>query len=372
MASHELPFATYAHALGDPFMGWWQLRAESARGGGNDIRCGQWGEGPEILAFDDDPPTSEPRDLPQSEVFRGVGWVGMHSALAEPEHDTLVLFKSSPYGSVSHSHPDQNSFAILKGGKALAIPSGYYAPRYMFPHHREWTHSSRANNTVLVGGVGQSRLSARARGRMTAFEDRPGLSYACGNATEAYAGALNRFFRHVLFVRPGLVLVLDDLAAEPQRFQWMLHALERMDVDESSGHIVSRREGARLDVHLRSPAGLSFSQTDAFDPPVNEGVPDHMRLDLPNQWHLTAETQRPAGGQRIAAVMVVSGPDDQPTVRLLEQGGWFGARVAFGGETTEAWAQLMPGAPGPHGFGAEALAGARIVCGRTTEDVFSA
>jgi hypothetical protein len=47
-----------------------------------------------------------PGDLPAAAVFRGIGWAGLHSALDRPEQDTFFLFKSSPYGSVSHSHAD--------------------------------------------------------------------------------------------------------------------------------------------------------------------------------------------------------------------------------------------------------------------------
>ena len=61
--------------------------------------------------------------MPSAALFRGIGWAGLHSALDNPQRDTFFLFKSSPFGSVSHSHADQNSFAIMKGGRALAIPT---------------------------------------------------------------------------------------------------------------------------------------------------------------------------------------------------------------------------------------------------------
>src|SRR5205814_53862 len=46
-------------------------------------------------------------ELPQERFFRDVGWVSMHSALGRPEEDIQITFKSSPYGSFSHSHADQ-------------------------------------------------------------------------------------------------------------------------------------------------------------------------------------------------------------------------------------------------------------------------
>jgi len=98
------------------------------------------------LMIDDDFKNKSPKDLPNSRVFYDVGWVAMHSNISEPDHDTFLLFKSSPYGSVSHSHADQNAFTIMKGGDALAISSGYYGPAYGAPHHSRWTRTTKANN----------------------------------------------------------------------------------------------------------------------------------------------------------------------------------------------------------------------------------
>jgi hypothetical protein len=67
-------------------------------------------------------------DLPPDRVFKGIGWAAFHSDITRPKNDLMLLFKSSPYGSASHSHSDQNSFAIMKGGKALAIPAGARYP----------------------------------------------------------------------------------------------------------------------------------------------------------------------------------------------------------------------------------------------------
>ena len=44
--------------------------------------------------------------LPAHRYFRDVGWVSLHSALGRPADDIHVTFKSSQYGSFSHSHTD--------------------------------------------------------------------------------------------------------------------------------------------------------------------------------------------------------------------------------------------------------------------------
>jgi hypothetical protein len=320
--------------------------------------------------FDDDPPSKAPTDIPHSRAFRGVGWAGLHSNLADPDGDAFLLFKSSPYGSVSHSHADQNAFAIMKGGKALAIPSGYYGPSYGMPHHAEWTRSTKANNCVLVNGEGQVIRSAKANGRLVAFEDHKGLSYVCGDAAPAYMGKLTQCDRHILFLRPGLFLILDDLAApEDATFQWMLHAFDRMTLGE--GQVISRRDGALLDVRLSCPMGLTLSQTDQFDTPFNAGIPEQFHKDKPNHWHVTAGTNGKTMATRIGAVLGVSANGERFEMTVLNREGWFGATAICDAGTVEGWVQLVPGAAGPDGFGDAVSRGQAKVCGRASDgDVF--
>jgi len=344
----------HAHRFNDPHMGWWVSQIDDWSGGYGDLS----------LMFQDDAPAKPPTDLPNSRAFRAVGWAGLHGDMSKPDEDTFLLFKSSQYGSVSHSHADQNSFAIMKGGKALAIPSGYYGPTYGMAHHAEWTRSTKANNCVLVNGEGQVIRNAKANGKIMAFEDQPGWSYVAGDATAAYMGKMRRFHRHILFLRPGLFLLLDDLEApEAATFQWMLHAFEEMELDESGGRVVSRREDARLDVYLQSPAGIALSQTDIFDTPYNAGIPEDYHRDMANHWHVTAETQIESDAARIGAVMAVSGAQERFDVEALEQEGWFGARTTGTFGAVEGWVQLRPGAAGPEGYGDEVASGKAIVCG---------
>ncbi len=186
----------HAHRYEDEYIAWWVKQVPSSEGF-KDINT---------AIFNNDVIPRQPVDLPNSKVFRGVGWAGLHSDLSDPGNDTFMLFKSSPYGSVSHSHADQNSFAIFKGGVALAIPSGYYGPSYGMPHHADWTRSTKANNSVLVNGEGQKVRDDKATGEITFFEDKKAHTYLVADATPAYDGRLKSFKRHILFLRPGIFL----------------------------------------------------------------------------------------------------------------------------------------------------------------------
>jgi hypothetical protein len=354
--------AHHGRRLKDPACVWWAQQAGGLAEGVSDALVA-------VLTEDNVPPRP-PSELPSAAVFRGIGWAALHSALDRPEQDTFFLFKSSPYGSVSHSHADQNSFAILKGGRALAIPSGYYGPAYGMPHHAEWTRQTKANNCVLVNGEGQIVRSARARGRIAAFRHQQALTYVCGDAAEAYGGRLKRFLRHVLFLRPGVILLLDELEAPaPARYQWLLHALEKMECDEKAATVIARRRGASLEVRLACAQGLAFHLTDQFDTPYNAGNPPEYHEERPNQWHFRAETREPVAATRIAALMIVRGPGEDFQTELLEERGWLGLRLRMGAGTGEAWVQLAPGAAGPAGFTDAVRAGRALMAGRWGKEV---
>jgi hypothetical protein len=348
----------HAHRFNDPHMAWWVSQIKGWNGSYGDLS----------LMFGDAVEAKPPTDLPNSRVFRGVGWAGLHSDMSKPDDDTCLIFKSSSYGSVSHSHADQNSFAIMKGGNALAIPSGYYGPTYGMPHHSEWTRSTKANNCVLVDGQGQVIRDAKANGRITAFEERKGLTYLVGDATPAYMGKMRRFHRHILFLRPGLFLLMDDLESpEPAAFQWMLHAFEKMTLDNSNGRAISRRQDATLDVYLRSPAGVTLSQTDRFDTPYNAGIPEDYHKDKPNHWHVMAETQKKTDAVRIGAVMVVSSDQERFDLELMEWEGWLGAKARGEFGIVEGWVQLEPGISGPEDYGEAVIKGRAIICGTSAD-----
>lgn len=322
--------AFHAHRFNDPTIGWWvkQIPGFTGARGGFHAMC-----------FEDALPAAAPKGLPNARVFKTVGWAGLHSDMTDPKTDTCLIFKSSPYGSVSHSHADQNAFAIMKGGKALATPSGYYGPTYGKPHHAKWTRSTKANNCILVDGEGQVIRSRDAKGRIVAFEDRPGYTYVSGDATAAYAGKLRRWIRHIVFLRPGTFLVLDDIESPTEsQYQWMLHAFERMQIQDQS--IISTRGNALLHVHLACSQGLELSQTDQFETPYNEGIPPAYHKDKPNQWHVTASTLKRSSRTRIAAVMTVYQTEAPMMIKLHRRRGWLGVSSQGHFGQVEGWIKL--------------------------------
>lgn len=264
------------------------------------------------LILPDDLRPESPARLPPDRVSYGVGWAALHSHLADPDRDLMVAFKSSPYGAVSHSHADQNSFAIVKGGQALAITGGPRYPTHGSPFHLQYARQTVAHNAILADGQGQAVGGANIGGRIAAFQCKPHLGYVCGDAKDAYAGRLTCARRHVLLVRPSLVVVVDDLSApQPADFQWLLHTRQAMELDESAQQFVSRRGEASMKVHLLTPGGFHFSQTDQWPMSPKEGYPKLKKSEPEKEWHFTAVPREKAAARRIAAVMFISDKQDR-------------------------------------------------------------
>ncbi|MBM3890044.1 MAG: hypothetical protein FJ388_13085 [Verrucomicrobia bacterium] len=264
-----------------------------------------------------------PDDLPQARCFRDAGLVAMHSALADGARNVQVLLRSCPLGSISHGYADQNAFVLHAFGEPLAIASGYYDMGNS-PHQRAWARLTKAGNCITVDGEGQPVHDAGARGRIAAFASNDYAHYAMGDARAAYAGRLKQFDRHIVYLRPrdgdeAMVIIADDLESPKlARFQWWLHALEEMQVDETRASVTIQRGAARLRVQLLAPAKLRLEQTGKFPVAPNEAVKGK---NYPDQWHLTAHADEPAAQRQFLTVLLPfreGAEASLPAVRLLD------------------------------------------------------
>ncbi|MEG0370355.1 MAG: DUF4962 domain-containing protein, partial [Hungatella sp.] len=86
--------------------------------------------------------------------FRDIGWVAINKEPNNFENHVFFLTKSSPYGSVSHSHGDQNSILLFAYGEPLIVRSGYYIG-FNTSMHRDWRRQTKSHNNILIGGQGQ-------------------------------------------------------------------------------------------------------------------------------------------------------------------------------------------------------------------------
>ena len=225
----------------------------------------------------------EPPDgLPASRVFQGTGQAFLNTGLRDARQSVQVAFKSSPFGTQSHGYESNNAFLLWAYGRRLLVRSGR-RDSYGSEHHRKWMWSTRSVNCITVDGHGQAGHSASARGEITAFRTTDEIDVVVGEAAEAYGDRLKRFSRAIVFFKPELIVVYDRLEAkQPASFEYWLHGLEKFAV-HGQRDIVAKSGDVRCAIDFLAPKGLTFRQTDQYDPNPRS------RVKL-REWHLTAST----------------------------------------------------------------------------------
>ncbi|WP_416897420.1 MAG: heparinase II/III family protein [Minwuia sp.] len=218
--------------------------------------------------------------LPDAAIFPDIGWAMIHSDLGSPERYS-VLFKSSQYGSFSHSHADQNSFHIMGAGKPLLIDSGYY-DGYRTPHHNSWTRQTRAHNAITFdGGQGQPIDDPDASGRLIDYWRCGEVVKLTGEAATAYGGDVTRAERTLVRL-PGSVLLIHDYmeARTPKRWEWNFHAA--VPIRAGTGLTASVSNGAgRADIEVLNGPEMKLKVSDGFPE-----KPDPRKLgEAPDQFH---------------------------------------------------------------------------------------
>ena len=243
-----------------------------------------------------------PDALPSSRCFRGTGQAYLNTTLKAAAENVEVLFKSSPFGTQSHGYDSQNAFMLYVAGDPLFVSTGR-RDQYGSKHHADWMWNTKSVNSILVDGKSQGKRTAAARGQVLGFATSADLDYVAGEAAGAYdGGVLKRFTRHIVFVKPGLVVLFDRLEApKPSTFQWMLHSPQEMKIAGPAA-VEAASGKASAKVAFLAPAGLKLSQSNLYEPPP--------RRNKVTEWHLTAETAAPVARMEFVTVVRPARPGD--------------------------------------------------------------
>ena len=210
-----------------------------------------------------------PADLPLSHVFKDIGVAVLTSDLADPNRIQLT-FRSSPYGTYNHSFSDNNGFLISAFGENLVIHSGYY-DAYGSPHEQNIYRNSASNNTITVANSkGQNLNDFEAKGKITNFINHNDFDLLTGDATRAYSEIqLGRFRRSIVYIRPDIFVVIDDLKAaegdeKTAKFEWWINALDDISVYEEGNGVRLQQNNAVLDVSVENPKNVKTYYNDSW------------------------------------------------------------------------------------------------------------
>ncbi len=255
--------------------GWWDLRFDD-------------------MVYRHDYPVVEAQAPSENDVmrwFKGIGWVALQVKMDDPDKHIQFVMKSSPYGSVSHSHGDQNAFVFSAYGEDLAIQSGYYVA-FNSSMHQRWRRQTRSKNAILINGKGQyadkdKARTMRASGNIEFATTHEDHIHIRGNATAAYASVspeVSSVLRDVYFVRNQYFVIVDSIDADsPVSIDWLLHTNTPQQLGKNSFRYSGERAGFYGQV-LWSEAGAPTLQQEpdfaGVDPTEIEGLPVSSQLSV--------------------------------------------------------------------------------------------
>jgi hypothetical protein len=215
-------------------------------------------------------PTS-PYDAPTLMHFEDMGFVSARSGWEGGE--SFVFFICGPYigkkairemtycaSSAHHVHPDRNSFILHGAGEWLIREDGVCGKYTM--HH----------NTLMIDGREQlgggtsifdgSLLHARcAMPEILCAESAPDIDHIAGDAAPAYPPdmGLKRFVRHLVFLKPDVLVVVDDIALDrPRDLELRFHPEQREAVRDGNA-FVTRGKKAALRIEPLTTEGVEAS-----------------------------------------------------------------------------------------------------------------
>lgn len=253
-------------------------------------------------------------ELPPYRFFDDVGWVSMHSALGDPDNDIHITFKSSPYGSYSHSHPDQNTFIINGYGEGLAINSAN-REFHRSPHHKFWTWQTKSKNGILIDGDGQRQQDQDATGKITRFEVGDRYMWTTGDAQVAYASMpygwrVRRVTRDLVFVDQRYVVIRDRVdTRDPSHLSWLLHGEMGMSWHNLDQRARIEGEKAALTAVLATPDLHWFGNiSDKYPAPIDQRYRSKETYAwVTAEWRdhvsLTLTTREPADSHTVFSVL---------------------------------------------------------------------
>jgi len=178
-----------------------------------------------LVWFDATLASKRPDELPTLHHFHDMGIVAARTGWSPDE--SLLVFKSGPFlgheamdrfaydPGGGHFHPDANHFVLFGSRQWLIRDDGY---------HPKWTAQ---HNTLLVNGRGQigegaqwfrgsEALARKSKPKVLRAVSTPAVDLISGDATDAYPRelGLKRFVRHLIFARPDVLIVADEILME--------------------------------------------------------------------------------------------------------------------------------------------------------------
>lgn len=292
--------------------------------------------------------TQLPANAPKAVWFKDGGEMIANSNLTDLTNNISLSFHSSPFGSGSHTHSNQNAFNLQYGGKAIYYAVGHYM-NFSDPHNLLSYRHTRAYNTLLVDGIGQP-FTTRAYGNIVRMFNGEHISYALGDASNAYCGIseypmwqknfaahnleqsrengfgetpLTKYRRHIFLLHPNMVVIYDELEAKkPVRWDWQLHSPVKFGIDAATATLTTedKKNSSYAVARLFSEQSCDITQTDQYVAAPNRKRAERGE-DFTSPWSLTASFQ-PCKKNRVLTIIQLK-TDTAGIVEITQDGSSF-------------------------------------------------
>ena len=282
------------------------------------------------LWFDPNPYTPKPEELaaPAASWFHGVGLVNFRAGA--DGNAANLLFLSGPWG---RNHEDKNSFLLEAYGERFATDPGmiaYSDPRCMLMQLGEF------HNIVQINGKDQDNPGSHREdgAKVTAYASDARLALVSSDAGAAYKAA-TRYVRSVLFLRPNLFFIVDDVAAPAESdLVWRMNTPLPLAINGNSALVTGAK--ATLKVVSLAPADVRLSQRTIFaDTPDTRQLLVQCRAKDTRIVHLLQAT--PTGQTAPEAAQIAGDNAVAASVATPDGTAWFIAATGPGSWKVQEW-----------------------------------
>lgn len=208
-----------------------------------------------------------PPAVPAVKAFLSIGWAMI--APSQPDPPFFLAFKNGSLAA-AHTHLDLNHVSVAVGDTMVLpdlgsrpYPADYFTASKRYAYYEI---STAGHTTVLVGGKGQA---PGRPGTLRAPVEGERFAWLVGVADNAYAVAVPRARRHVVFVDKRYFVLLDEVEpAEAAPLELRFHSYGSFAPREAGGWTVSL-DGAAVAV---VPAAESTGSGAGFYGTVEDAV----------------------------------------------------------------------------------------------------
>lgn len=236
-------------------------------------------------------------ELPKAVHFADIGWVVANSDVFDAEKQILFAMRAGPtFGrGFGHSHADQNHFVVTAGGDKLIWDAGYY-DSYLSPHHRSYSSTAQAHNTIFVDGEGQLVHRPGLDGKTVDFRVDGESLHVTGDASNPllYGGRVKKHLRTIDVQKHTSFTVTDQVELrDAGRITWLLHSALPWKLDASGRKFEVAGARYQLSGEFDSDEPVTATLRDRFPVPENQKAEEAAAFarKYPNQYTIEWSTK---------------------------------------------------------------------------------